>query len=366
MKNVIKLTIFTAFFGIFIFVACKKEQETESPSAEKSSVVEQLVKDHTYRLNLDPLEALVQNPDKEVDFINKSNVEIAKVLTSLVTREDFNQFVVETARANDGNVYYEQIFTKFSDLEPLFQNTIIGRRGKNKSFRTSDGQDYDFVHNDIAYQTMIFVPNAAVCRPSDQSITSPEIQIPRETGEGDIYFAWEVKKDKPKKEINIIEREAMSTTTPVMMTSLRHIAFLKSPKVTNSPNEPKFIVGKDTNKNQLQTRGAYDNSVWVRKANLLFNYDGGTNSELRVNAAWIANNGSALGWARPNKPEFEVGSHSQTCALIGTNGDNQFMQYDLSFIWQSRKYFFNAWEYDWGSSDRVQFKITRPIFLICL
>ena len=28
------------------------------------------------------------------------------------------------------------------------------------------------------------------------------------------------------------------------------------------------------------------------------------------------------------------------------------MQYDLSFIWQSRKYFFNAWEYDWGSSDK--------------
>lgn len=29
------------------------------------------------------------------------------------------------------------------------------------------------------------------------------------------------------------------------------------------------------------------------------------------------------------------------------------MQYDLSFIWQSRKYFFNAWEYDWGSSKKT-------------
>jgi hypothetical protein len=186
------------------------------------------------------------------------------------------------------------------------------------------------------------------------SITSPEIQIPRETGEGDIYFAWEVKKDKPKKEINIIEKEATSTTTPMLVTSLRHIAFLKKIKFTSPSTTPKYVISSDTQRTQLQTRGAYDDIIFVRKANLLFNYDGGTNPELKVVGMWISDLGAQVGSgkSRLTKLDFQVSSHPSECSLIGTNGDNVYTTFSSIPLWNLKKFFFNAWEYDWGSSSK--------------
>ena len=281
-------------------------------------------------------------------------VEIAEVLTQLVTREDFNKFVVETAKANNGRVYYEQVFKQFPEIMPLFQNTIIGRR--SNSLRTNEGDTYDFVRNDIAYQTMIFVPNEAVARPSDRSIVSPEIQIYRETGEGDIYFAWDVKKDKPKKEINIVEKEAMATTVPVIATSLRHVAFLKPYKLKeNQPNITWKFRKSETK--PLSTRGAYDAHVYIRRANLLYNYDGGTSSELWFTGSFISDNGSEFNWVRlGGSTTWQASDHNQTCNLMGTNDDNRYTTFNHNGnnanFWVDKKYFVNAYERDWGSSNK--------------
>jgi hypothetical protein len=341
-----KIAMLGVSFVIFTFIACQKNVESLDVAPEGNSTVDE------FRANIDPLEKLVLSPnDKAIEFINKSNIEISGVLMGLVTNSEINKFIVETAKANGGNVTYEQLFTQFPDVKPLFKNTVIGKRGILSSFTSADGEEYDFVRNNIAYKSMIFIPNASVAQASDRSIVSPELQIYRETGEGDIYFAWDVKKDKPKKEINIVEKEAMATTTPVMMTSLQHVAFLKASKITENDN-PKFTTIPSDNRDRLQTRGAWDDWVYIRKANLLFNYDGGTNSELRVTAAFIANNGSAVGWSRPDKPEFEVASVGATCVANGTNGDNWLLRFSTSPSWNSRTYFFNAYEYDWGSSDK--------------
>ena len=126
----LKIAVVGVFLVIFTFMACQKDSIDNLNKTTENSVSIQ-----EFRANIDPLEKLVLNPDdKAAEFINKSNVEIAKVLIDLVTREDINRFIVETAKANEGNVYYEQVFKQFPDIKPLFKNTVIGKRGISKSF----------------------------------------------------------------------------------------------------------------------------------------------------------------------------------------------------------------------------------------
>ncbi len=345
MKKLSLFLVFSFFLTAASFIACKKEDTTQSTN----EVVLNL------RANKTPLSQLVLNAkDKEDEFINKKNVELCNILKTLMIRKDINKFVVETAKKNDGNVTYDQFFAQFPTIKPLFGNTIVGEREK-LSLKTNSGNPYDFIHNDIAYQALIYVPNHVNCNWTDKVILSPEIQIYEEIGEGDIYFAWDLKDGQETKEIFINEKESKQTTVPVVVTSLLHIDFLK-PFQLKEHKAGETYSFQMADKNKLQSRANWDESVWVRRGNLLYNYDGGTNSELYVTGAFIQNDGQWGNWSRIGQECFYASDHEQTCNLIGTDKDNLYTNFnpngnDPNF-WTKQKYFFNAWEYDWGSSNK--------------
>ena len=109
-----KITSIGLCLTICTFFACQKENvnNVDKTTGSSSTIQE-------FRINTDPLEKLVLNSDdKAAEFINKSNVEISQVLLELVTRKDINKFIVETAKANEGNVSYEQIFKQIPEIEP--------------------------------------------------------------------------------------------------------------------------------------------------------------------------------------------------------------------------------------------------------
>ena len=296
MKMKFKIILNITIGCLFLLIGCQKEESKQFDDSELK-----------LRKNETPLSQLsLNNKDTEDEIINNENIKLCEVWKSLITKEEINEFIVEIAKKNEGNVSYEEIFKKFPEIKNQFHNTILGKR-TNTSLITKDGETYDFVHNDIAYNAMLYIPNYSVCQSSNQALLSPEIQIYKEIGEGDLYFAWDLRRGKDLSEVFVNEKEAMQLKAPFVVTSLSHVAFLKPYTLKERKAKEAFRFSAPSNKPKLVERANYDESVWVRQDNILYNYDGGTNAELYVTGAWIADDGNSNGWSRGvSTPQFQA------------------------------------------------------------
>ncbi len=221
MTNFSKVITFLVFASITLLVSCKKDAlNSVSPSVSAR------------QSNVTPLENLISDPnDKENENIDRQNVEIAKVLLEISKSKEFSNFIVKTAKANSGTVKYAQIFEKFPDLLPKFDNTVIAKRfAKSNSF--IEESDYDFVHAGYAYESVIFLPNYETI-PNveidvDGLIVSPAIEVDDDIANEnyDLIYSWELQSDGSSIEVNIGSKDAETQPTPIFTTGLNIVGNL--------------------------------------------------------------------------------------------------------------------------------------------
>lgn len=234
-----------------------------------------------FPLNDTPLETLVKNPkDAEDEYICREHIKIARVVASLVFNKEFSKFCLETAKNNQGSITYDQIFKQFPQYKPLFAHTAIAKRFGMKDIASSANaveDDYDFVHNGFGYETELLVANYDNPYLTDEFAVSPAIEIrdDMENDNHDIIFAWEIQSDGSLVEVQIGEKDALNTTTPVLATTLKTMAELGggTARVVNSrPTE-----SDRPNGNALETRATTTCNIYGVQMNVHYENHSGCN-----------------------------------------------------------------------------------------
>jgi hypothetical protein len=348
--------LFTFLIIALFFASCKKEDKTGDVKIEtfNNEVVLKLT------ANKIPLSTLALSPnDKVEEYINQKNIELCEVLKPLFLKPDFNRFVVETAKKDKGRVYYKQIFEAFPETKALFKHTILGKR-ENASLNTRNSDWYDFERNGYYYDAMLYVPNYDNALPTNQVVLSPEIQSPQqETGQGDVYFAW-----YGQGQVIVNEGESQNMSVPVVMTSLADVTPYPEP-TTDEPSStpvPKWSRSSRSGSSAIGTRGGVVNpqAIFIPKSKLNYNYDGGSDPDLYFVGCFIANDGQSSNYSRRGEYKIELSDVQEECTWQFNNADNMFTSsswategslYNQSFL-RDKKYFFNAWERDWGSNNK--------------
>lgn len=256
--------------ALLVLPSCQKVVEKNEPIVSFRS---------TFPLNDTPLETLVKNPkDAEDEYISREHIKIARIVASLVPDKEFSKFCLETAKKNEGEISYEQIFTQFPQYKALFVNTAIAKRfglGGVVSSSNSSSADYDFVHNGFGYQSHLFVPNYDNPSLAGQFAVSPAIEIrdDLQNNNHDIIFAWEVPSSNSLVEVQIGEKDALNTTKPILTTSLKTIVELNgaNSNIVNS----RFI--ESDRPNGLETRAVTACNTWKFQMNVHYENHSGTN-----------------------------------------------------------------------------------------
>jgi hypothetical protein len=163
------------------------------------------------------------------------------------------------------------------------------------------------------------------------------------------------------------------TTVPVVMTSLRDVTQYPQPSNPTNPTNQQPTAEAGTNWTYLPRGGLNwlgsgvstlgtrsevlaKHAVIIQKSIVNYNYDGGSDAELYFVGCLISDNGQVLAGSRKFDLQFNLRTVKQECAWIDNDGDATFSFWDwqtesdgVSNFWRDKKYFFNAWERDWGS-----------------
>ena len=157
---------------------------------------------------------------------------------------------------------------RYLQIRQLLKRLKIG--GTSSSVNSSLEGDYDFVHNGFGYESELFVPNYDNPFLTDEFAVSPALEIrdDMENDNHDIIFAWEVRYDGSLVEVQIGEKDALNTTTPVLATTLKTVAELNElntnivnsrPTETDRPNGLETRATTDCNTRSFQMNVHYEN-----------------------------------------------------------------------------------------------------------
>ena len=127
--------LFTFSIILLGIIACKKEFSV----SEQSNLPIQL---HSLKANQTPIDVLIANSrDKDDEFVNRSEVEIAAIMADIAKNKSVVDFIVKTSKENRGTTKFEQLFEAFPNLKPLFSRTIIAKIATYNStiYNSKDG-----------------------------------------------------------------------------------------------------------------------------------------------------------------------------------------------------------------------------------
>ncbi len=232
-NSFVKICVIVAVSLVFVFQACKKDNN----GLNQSSIVEHKQR---FMLNQTPIETILINPeDKEDEYIKRKEVEICEILIPLLKDKAIRDFIVNEAKANKGEVEYGKFFTQFPNTKSLFADTELAKRfklGKYVNKRNTEAE-YDFVHNGFAYKAVIFLPNYEIITSSEDPVIGPELQIydDFENDNHDVIFAWEILADGTTREINLGEKDAKMTYTPIIIAAIQTVKELNPTDYTKLP-----------------------------------------------------------------------------------------------------------------------------------
>lgn len=197
-----KLMLLLLAMSTIVFVSCKKETFDSGVDTLFTS---------EFKLNEIPIDQVGLNADdKEDELINQSLFQVAESLKTFATDQQFVDFTVRKAQANNGLVYFEEVFQAFPQMEAALSTDALAN------------ENNPFEHTGHLYKTALFVPNFEVAKTAQLPIISPGIELydDLKNNNPDIIFAWDVNEAGETVAINIGEKEAMKTARPLLALTL--------------------------------------------------------------------------------------------------------------------------------------------------